>query len=368
MNIGFVAGLSDHKLAQKLAPLQAMPEVTRILLFRRKPFAGQKVVWHPIPALVGGHPISGDLWRMAQLLRHGKKCDLLVGCHQRFHGVMAAIAGKILSVPSAQLVITDFDLMWGHAAFQWVIRQAVLLGFRGRKARAKCLDRLASSPPVTFIPPNLFSSQTNAAPDSFESRDIDVLFIGMFTHDKNIPLLAKVLAGIKKRRGHLRACVIGQGPEKNQFQTELVRYGMTDDVMLLENQAHATLGNYYARSRLLLLPSRFEGLPMVVPEAMGWGTPVVTTSVGDLSEIISHGENGFLVASDDPDQLLKAAMRILDDLDLARRLSAAAQISHHRFAEASTLESAVGTWRTAFQELAHRHILPDVSATRPPSS
>ena len=94
---------------------------------------------------------------------------------------------------------------------------------------------------------------------------------------------------------------------------------------------------------------------------------MVATDVGNLSEIVVHGKNGFLVASDDHDRLLEAAMRILDDLDLARRLSSAAQISCHRFAEVSTLESAVDTWRAAFQELAQRHLLPNTASIRPAS-
>ena len=361
MNIGFVAGLSDHKLAQKLAPLQAMPEVSRILLFRREPFAGNKVAWHPLPSRIGRHPVSGDLWRMAQLLRHGGGCDLLIGCHQRFHGVMAATAGRILGVPSAQLIITEFDLVWGDPLFRWAIRQAALVGFRGGKAWAQAAERWPSAPPVMFIPPNLFLPSAETAPGLPVRRDLDVLFVGSFTHDKNIPLLARVLAGVRAGRGALRACVIGQGPERGRFQDELARFGIADAVVLLENQPQEQLGGYYARAKLLLLPSRFEGLPMVVPEAMGRGTPVVATDVGHLSEIVVDGENGFLAPSGDHEGLTQAALRILGDPELADRLSAGARAAHGHFVTASTMEAAVTAWRAAFRELSRRHLLPTVA-------
>ena len=354
MHIGFVSGLSDHKLAQKLAPLQAMSEVGRISLFRRQPFSGEKVVWQAMPEFIGHQRFIGDPWRMAQLLYRGKECDLLVGCHQRFHGVMTAIAGKILNIPTAQLIITEFDLMWGHPAFRWAIRQAVLVGVRGQKARDRCLSSLASNPPATFIPHNLFNPQTTAAPEPALGREFDIIYIGSFTFDKNIPLLVRVLAGIKRQKGSLRACIIGQGPEKEHFKTLLAEQGLLDDVTLLGNQPHADLGKYYAKAKLFLLTSRFEGFPMVVPEAMGWGTPVVTTDVGDLADLVINGKNGFLVENGDCDRLIDSCMQIITSPKLAQTMSDSARLSHSDFVAACSLESIVAIWRKAFSELASR--------------
>ncbi len=62
---------------------------------------------------------------------------------------------------------------------------------------------------------------------------------------------------------------------------------------------------------VLALPSHAEGLPMVVIEAMSLGVPSVTTPVGAMAELVSHGENGFLVEPGDTGALAEHLMRLL---------------------------------------------------------
>ncbi|MBF0358609.1 MAG: glycosyltransferase family 4 protein [Magnetococcales bacterium] len=352
MHIGFVAGLNDRKLSQKLAPLQAMPEVTRISLFRRQPFFGEKVQWHPLPAFVDLHPLLGDLWRMMQLLYRGSECDLLVGCHQRFHGLMVALAGKILKVPTAQLIITDFDLMWGHPAFRWAIRQAVVVGLRGQKAKKSCLSKLSPELPLLFIPPNVLPPPLPKSEPTATKRDIDVLFVGSFTEDKNIPLLAKILEGIKDSRSRLEAYVIGEGPELKRFQTHIKKEGLSKEVTILEMLPYADLEGFYRRAKLLLLPSRAEGFPMVIPEAMGWGTPVVASDVGGIGDLVISDKTGFLVASGNCEGFIAACEKILEDQELADQLAVNARIAHDDFVAASSLEAGIEQWRKALSVVA----------------
>jgi glycosyltransferase involved in cell wall biosynthesis len=347
MHIGFAAGLNDRKLAQKLAPLQAMPEVTRISLFRRQPFFGEKVEWHPLPVFVDLHPLLGDIWRMMQLLYRGSECDLLVGCHQRFHGLMVALAGKIIKVPTAQLVITDFDLMWGHPAFRWAIRQAVVVGLRGHKAKNSCLTKLAPELPLIFIPPNVLSPPTPKSESTVIERDIDVLFCGSFTNDKNIPLLAKILEGIKDSQSRLEAYVIGEGPEQKSFRATIKREGLSKNVTILDMLPYADLERFYDRAKLLLLPSRAEGFPMVIPEAMGRGTPVVASDVGGIGDLVVSDKTGFLVASGDCDGFVTACGKILGDEKLAAQLAVNVRIAHDDFVVASSLDAGIEQWRKA---------------------
>jgi glycosyltransferase involved in cell wall biosynthesis len=359
MHIGFVSGLSDHKLSQKLAPLQAMAEVQKITLFRRQPFVGEKVIWQPMPEVASRHSWFGDPWRMAQLILHASKCDLLVGCHQRFHGVLAALAGRILNIPTAQLIITEFDVMWGHPAYRWAIRQAVLVGVRGQKAKDKSLKALVNTHSQTFVPPNLFSPQTLPKSELAVNRDIDILFVGSFTYEKNIPLLVQVLSLTKLKQGRIKGCVIGKGPLEKFLRIELNKHGLQNDVEIIGHLPQASVGLYYQRAKLLLLPSRSEGLPMVVPEAMGWGVPAVVTDVGDISDIIVDGKNGFLVKNGDCDGLVGACNTILGDGKLASVMSSNATATHNDFISQSSLENAVNAWKQAFLQLAEQGLLVD---------
>jgi glycosyltransferase involved in cell wall biosynthesis len=67
---------------------------------------------------------------------------------------------------------------------------------------------------------------------------------------------------------------------------------------------------------LLALPSRAEGLPMVVIEAFSLGVPCVTTPVGAMRELVKDGDNGYLVEPGDVDGLAERLRRLLDDASL----------------------------------------------------
>lgn len=71
---------------------------------------------------------------------------------------------------------------------------------------------------------------------------------------------------------------------------------------------------------LLVLSSRWEGLPNVVMEAMAASRPVIATEVGGCPELVEEGETGFLVPTRDPETLASAILKILRDGDLAERM------------------------------------------------
>ncbi|MDP5183818.1 glycosyltransferase family 4 protein [Blastococcus sp. BMG 814] len=75
---------------------------------------------------------------------------------------------------------------------------------------------------------------------------------------------------------------------------------------------------------LLALPSHAEGLPMVVIEAMSRGIPAVTTPVGAMEELVTHGANGFLVPPGDVDALAEHLVRLLGSTELRDEMARAA--------------------------------------------
>ncbi len=82
-----------------------------------------------------------------------------------------------------------------------------------------------------------------------------------------------------------------------------------------------------AGARAAVLSSAWENLPHAAVEALSVGTPVVSTSVGGVPEVVFDGENGLLVPPNDPEALAAALRRVLNDDDLRERLAARAQPS-----------------------------------------
>ena len=69
-----------------------------------------------------------------------------------------------------------------------------------------------------------------------------------------------------------------------------------------------------------MLPSNYEGLPMVIIEAMSFGKPIVASNVGGVSEIVRNGENGY-VLDNSPELFAQHIATILEDKELYDRFA-----------------------------------------------
>lgn len=94
--------------------------------------------------------------------------------------------------------------------------------------------------------------------------------------------------------------------------------------------APAEIGDYYARAAVVAVPSRREGYGMTAREAMAHGRAVVATAVGGLLDAVDDDETGLLVPPRDVPALRAALERLLGDVELRRRLGAAARAKAQR--------------------------------------
>lgn len=121
--------------------------------------------------------------------------------------------------------------------------------------------------------------------------------------------------------------------------------GMNGRVHFAGTQADADLARSYAAADVLVFPSRAETYGMVVAEALARGLPVVATEVGGVPEALGYGADGsrpgLLVPPGDPAALRDALRSWLEDVELRRRLRAAARERRASLADWSATASAV---------------------------
>jgi len=125
--------------------------------------------------------------------------------------------------------------------------------------------------------------------------------------------------------------VLLTGPARGYVRRELDRLGIPHSHALLSSRAE--LGRTYHGVDVCLVTSRQEGGPKAVLEAMASGVPLVSTRVGQATELVRHGENGLLADVDDVDALVAAVERVHGDAELRRRLRTAGRATAEAHAE-----------------------------------
>jgi glycosyltransferase involved in cell wall biosynthesis len=130
-------------------------------------------------------------------------------------------------------------------------------------------------------------------------RNFDVMFSGRIVKVKNPVFFAEVCAGIKRRLGQCRVLVIGEGDATLKVQMHHI-FGRHDvPVEFAGFVSHDDLPDYYAQSRLLLLPTSGDCWGVVINEAMAAGTPVMTTGwTAAAGELVLHNRNGYVLPFD----------------------------------------------------------------------
>lgn len=105
--------------------------------------------------------------------------------------------------------------------------------------------------------------------------------------------------------------IVGAG-DSEELTFQVSQLGLTNHVTLLDSIPQSEVMKRYTQSDLLVLSSHVEGIPNVVLEAMGCGTPVVSTRCGGIEGIILHGNNGWLVPIRNADTLARQIIEIAE--------------------------------------------------------
>jgi glycosyltransferase involved in cell wall biosynthesis len=158
--------------------------------------------------------------------------------------------------------------------------------------------------------------------------------------DKGLDVLIRAAAILRERDPGLRVVIAGAPqPGYEEHDAELI--ALTGDLGVEETVTFAGLVQdpleLWRSADVYVQPSRREPFGLGVIEAMSVGTPVVTTAVGGMREIVEPGRSGLQVDADDPDALATAIGSVLSDKQLASRL---AQAGRER-ADAFSMESMV---------------------------
>jgi glycosyltransferase involved in cell wall biosynthesis len=242
------------------------------------------------------------------LLRHRPRIALIATCIKDPTGWLGMIICRAMGTKIALLEDSWFGRDRGIHALQRLARRIVYNtfgdAFVGTSRQTLDMFKYYNR---RLAPEQLFLSHLVADNAFFNEhlsssrpeREFDVMFSGRIVPVKNPEFFAEVCANVKNRVGRCRVLIIGDGQEnlkaamRSIFDKHGVEYEFAGFIK------HAELPEYYAKAKLLLLPTSGDCWGVVINEAMLAGTPVVTTDMtAAAGELVLHEENGFVLPLD----------------------------------------------------------------------
>jgi glycosyltransferase involved in cell wall biosynthesis len=162
-------------------------------------------------------------------------------------------------------------------------------------------------------------------PQPGQNSDPLVVFAGRHIPEKRVPAIVPAIAHLRDRLPGVRALILGDGPEREVVRRRVQDEGLSDAIEVPGFVASGAVDAAIARAMCLLLPSRREGYGLVVIEAASHGTPSVLVAGEDNAavELIAEGLNGFVAASDAPEDLAAAIWAVHEGGDALRETTRA---------------------------------------------
>ncbi len=186
----------------------------------------------------------------------------------------------------------------------WHQADAVIANSNGLRDLALAFD---SSIEIPIIPNGVDGLQYKN--ESREWSPTQIFSVGRIVHQKGLDLGLRALAQLKDLEWEWR--IAGDGPQLEVLKSLSQELNISDRVKFLGWQNREELTQWYHRSNLFLFPSRHEGMPNAVLEAMSSGLSVVATRIAGSEELVLDGATGLLVNAEDVDSLRDGLRRLI---------------------------------------------------------
>ncbi len=199
---------------------------------------------------------------------------------------------------------TFHKLMGPFLRVIWHTADAVIANSNGLRDLALAFD---SHVDIPIIPNGVDGTRYTS-----ESRNWShpkLFSVGRIVHQKGLDLGLRALAQLKDLEWEW--CIAGDGPQMDALKSLAQELGISERVTFLGWQSREELTQWYHHSNLFLFPSRHEGMPNAVLEAMSSGLPVVATRIAGNDELVLDGVTGLLVNAEDVGSLRDGLSRLI---------------------------------------------------------
>ena len=282
--------------------------------------------------------------RPARVHLHGYKAIILAGffglCLRRcvivtYHGLAASLVGI---APSLKKYVV---------AENYVLRRAARVIAVSAEIRDELVERGVSVDRIPIIYNGVTARAENTQPGVRRggTRTPQLLAVGRLAEEKNFSLLIEAVSILRRTIPGIHLAIAGDGPLRSALRDLVAKLGTENAVELLGfvQDVRPLLQS----TDCFVMPSKTEGMPMALLEAMASGCPIVASGVGGIPSMVRDECEALLVPPGDKAALVGAISRVLASDSEARRLGSAARL---RFEREFTAEAMARAYSVVYRE------------------
>lgn len=184
-----------------------------------------------------------------------------------------------------------------------------LYEFYKDKVSAECVYIPSS---LDFYPPN---------PSKLQNKNF--ISVGRLSKEKGYADLIRIFAEIVKKDNEAKLRIVGDGDERESLEEEVKQLRLSKNVELCGAKGKEELNKLYFDSSIYLMSSYTESFGLVLIEAQSYGIPIVVfDSAQGAKEIVTDGENGFLISERNEEAFAQKSIELLESMELREKLGA----------------------------------------------
>lgn len=165
------------------------------------------------------------------------------------------------------------------------------------------------------------NSRPKAGPPLTENSNFHFLYVGRIAVEKSLPVLIKAFKIIHKKHPETKLTIIGDGPALSDLRNFVNQENLAGSIIFTGQIPHNQLINsdLISAADAFITPSKTENQPLSVMEAMAFGLPVIGVNALGMPELVRHKENGFLAEPDNPKDLAKYGLKLINNPKLIKK-------------------------------------------------
>jgi len=184
-------------------------------------------------------------------------------------------------------------------------------------------EKIKKSGTKTQLDVILNGFRTEHLPQTEKKEPKSFVQVGHLTDQKRVNVTIKAFAEVAKNNPDARLTIIGNGLKKEELENLCHSLNVEDKVTFTGHIPNERVLKYLSQSQFFVMPSVREGFGIVYIEAMACGCVTIGTEGEGIADVIHHGENGFLVKADSPDEITSIIENCIENPDTMERVAKA---------------------------------------------